>query len=91
MQIAGVNGLVIEYAQRIGINGIALLSETAFPQALDIKACYAGLKKASELLGIEIELSGIEEEARKFEEGFKKYMKEMQDKKSSEEDLSYIG
>ncbi len=91
MQIAGVNGLVIEYAQRMGINGIALLSETAFPQALDIKACYAGLKKASELLGIEIDLAGIEEEARKFEEGFKKYMKEMQDKKSSEEDLSYIG
>ncbi|MCL7412552.1 MAG: PAC2 family protein [ANME-2 cluster archaeon] len=91
MQISGVNGLVIEYAQRMGINGVALLSETAFPQALDIKACYAGLKKASELLGIEIDLGVIQKEARKFEEGFKKYMKEMQVKKSSEEDLSYIG
>ncbi|MBW6519161.1 MAG: PAC2 family protein [ANME-2 cluster archaeon] len=91
MQISGVNGLVIEYAQRMGMNGIALLSETAFPQALDIKACYAGLKKASELLGIEIDMSIIQEEARKFEEGFKKYMKEMQVKKSSDEDLSYIG
>lgn len=91
MQISGVNGLVIEYAQRMGIKGIALLSETAFPQTLDIKACYAGLKKASELLGIEVDLHIIQEEARKFEEGFKKYMKEMQKRKSSEEDLSYIG
>ncbi|MCL7415067.1 MAG: PAC2 family protein [ANME-2 cluster archaeon] len=91
MQISGVNGLVIEYAQRMGINGIALMSETAFPETLDIKACFAGLKKASELLDIDIDLSGIEKEAKKFEEGFKKYLKEMQDKKSKDEDLSYFG
>ncbi len=91
MQISGVNGLVIEYAQHMGIKGVALLAETSFPETLDIKACYAGLKKASELLGIEIDLSGIKKEARKFDEGFKKYLKEMQEKKSKEEDLSYIG
>jgi hypothetical protein len=91
MQIGGVNGLVIEYAQRMGLKGIALLAETSFPETLDIKACYAGLRKASELLGIEIDLSGIEKEARKFDEGFKKYLKEIQEKKSQEEDLSYIG
>jgi len=91
MQIGGVNGLVIEYAQRMGLKGIALLAETSFPETLDIKACYAGLRKASELLGIEIDLSGIETEARKFDEGFKKYLKEIQEKKSQEEDLSYIG
>lgn len=91
MQIAGVNGLVIEYAQKMGINGIALLSETAFPDTLDIKACYAGLKKASEILDIEIDLSVIEKEAKKFEEGFKRYMKEMREKKSKDEELSYFG
>jgi predicted ATP-grasp superfamily ATP-dependent carboligase len=48
MQIGGVNGLVIEYAQRMGLKGIALLAETSFPETLDIKACYAGLRKASE-------------------------------------------
>ena len=90
MQIGGVNGLVIEYAHRIGIKGVALLAETSFPETLDIKACYAGLRKASELLGIEIDLSAIEIEAKKFDEGFKKYLKQIQEKQSKEEDLSYI-
>ncbi len=91
LQISGVNGLVIEYAMRKGIKGIALHSETAFPEALDIKSCYAGTKKVSELLGIDIDLSRIEIEAKKFDEGFKKYLKDMQEKKRKEEDLGYIG
>jgi len=91
MQISGVNGLVIEYAMRRGINGISLLSETAFPEALDIKACYAGIKKVSELLKINIDTSEIENEVRKFDEGFKRYMKELQEKRRKEQDLGYIG
>jgi len=91
LRISGVNGLVIEYALRKGIKGIALLSETAFPEALDIKACHAGIKKVSELLGINIDLGRIEIEAKKFDEGFKKYLKDIQEKKRKEEDLGYIG
>lgn len=91
MQISGVNGLVIEYAMRHGINGISLLSETAFPEALDIKACYAGIKKVSELLEINIDTSEIETEVKKFDEGFKRYMKELQEKRRKEQDLGYIG
>jgi len=91
LKISGVNGLVIEYALRKGIKGIALLSETAFPEALDIKACHAGIKKVSELIGIDIDLSRIEIETKKFDEGFKKYLKDMQEKKRKEEDLGYIG
>jgi len=91
MQISGVNGLVIEYAMRQGINGISLLSETAFPEALDIKACYAGIKKVSELLDINIDTSEIENEVKKFDEGFKRYMKELQEKRRKEQDLGYIG
>ncbi len=90
LRISGVNGLVIEYALRRGIKGIALLSETAFPEALDIKACHAGIKKVSELLGINVDLSRIEIEAKKFDEGFKKFMKDVQEKKRKEEDLGYI-
>ena len=91
LQISGVNGLVIEYALRNGIKGMALLSETAFPDALDIKSCYAGIKKVSELLGIDIDLGIIKIEVNKFEDGFKKYLKDMQEKKRKEEDLGYIG
>jgi len=91
MQISGVNGLVIEYAMRHGINGISLLSETAFPEALDIKACYAGIKKVSELMEIDIDTSEIETEVKKFDEGFKRYMKELQEKRRKEQDLGYIG
>jgi proteasome assembly chaperone (PAC2) family protein len=91
LQISGVNGLMIEYALTNGLKGIALLSETAFPEATDIKACYAGVKKVSELLEIEIDLGGIEMEAKRFDEGFKKYLKEMQEKKKKETDLGYIG
>ncbi len=90
LQISGVNGLVIEYALRKGIKGISLLSETAFPEALDIKACHAGIKKVSQLLGINIDLSRIEIEAKKFDEGFRKYLKDIQEKKRKEEDLGYI-
>jgi len=90
LQISGVNGLVIEYALRNGIKGITLLSETAFPEALDIKACHAGIKKVSQLLDINIDLSRIEIEEKKFDEGFKKYMKDMQEKKKKDEDLVYI-
>ncbi|VVB86048.1 PAC2 family protein [uncultured archaeon] len=91
LRISGVNGLVIEYALRKGIKGISLLSETAFPEALDIKACHAGIKKISELLDIDIDLGRIEIEAKKFDDGFKKYLKDMQEKKRKEEDLGYIG
>ncbi len=91
LQISGVNGLVVEYALRKGINGIALLSETAFPEAVDIKACHSGIRKVSELLGIDIDMSRIEIEANKFDEGFKKYLKDIQEKKRKEEDLGYIG
>jgi proteasome assembly chaperone (PAC2) family protein len=91
LKISGINGLVIEYALRKGIKGIALLSETAFPEALDIKACHAGIKKVSQLLGVDIDLSRIETEAKKFDEGFKKYLKDIQEKKRKEEDLGYIG
>jgi proteasome assembly chaperone (PAC2) family protein len=91
MQISGVNGLVIEYAMRQGIKGISLLSETAFPEALDIKACYAGIKKASQLLEIIIDTSEIENEVKKFDEGFKRYMKALQEKRRKEQDLGYIG
>lgn len=91
LKISGINGLVIEYALRKGIKGIALLSETAFPEALDIKACHAGIKKVSQLLGVDIDLSRIEIEAQKFDEGFKKYLKDIQEKKRKEEDLGYIG
>ncbi len=90
IQISGVNGLVIEYALLKGIKGIALLSETAFPEALDIKACQAGIRKVSQLLGINIDLSRIETDAKKFDEGFKKYLKDIQEKKRKEEDLGYI-
>ena len=68
LQISGVNGLVIEYALRKGIKGMALLCETAFPEALDIKACQAGIKKLSELPGIDIDLGRIENEAARFDE-----------------------
>ncbi len=70
---------------------MALLCETGFPEALDIKACHAGIKKVSELLGIDIDLGRIENEAARFDEGFKKYLKDMQEKKRKDEDLSYIG
>lgn len=90
MQISGVNGLVVEYALRRGIKGVSLLSETALPETVDIKACYAGVKKVSELLGINIDLSQIENQAKKFDESYKKYLKEMEEKKRKEEDLGYI-
>jgi len=91
LQISGVNGVVIEYAKNIGIKGISLLCETAFPETLDIKACYAGIKKASELLDIDIDLNKIELEVKKFDESLKRHLKKINEKRKKDEDLSYIG
>lgn len=91
LQISGVNGVVIEYAKLNGINGISLLCETAFPEALDIKACYAGITKASEILEIDIDLSKIELEVTKFDDSLKRHLKEINEKRKKDEDLSYIG
>jgi len=83
--------LTIEYAKRNGIKGISLLSQTAFPEALDIKACYSGIKKVSELLEIDIDLCKIGIEVKKFDDSLKRYLKEANEKRKKEEDLSYIG
>ncbi|NJD52453.1 MAG: hypothetical protein FIB07_06240 [Candidatus Methanoperedens sp.] len=91
LQISGVNGVVIESALRNGIKGISLLSQTAFPEALDIKACYAGIKKVSELLEIDIDLNKIETEVKKFDDSLKRHLKEIKEKIKKDEDLSYIG
>jgi proteasome assembly chaperone (PAC2) family protein len=91
LQISGVNGVVIEYALLNGINGISLLCETAFPEAMDIKASYAGMKKASEILEIDIDLNKIELEVKKFDESLKRHLKEINEKRKKDEDLSYIG
>jgi len=91
LQISGVNGVVIEYAKLNGINGISLLCDTAFPEALDIKACYAGIKKASEILEVDIDLGKIELEIKKFDDSLKRHLKEINEKKKKDEDLSYIG
>ena len=91
LQISGVNGVVIEYAKLNGINGISLLCDTAFPEALDIKACYAGIKKASEILEVDIDLGKIESEVKKFDDSLKRHLKEINEKKKKDEDLSYIG
>lgn len=91
VQVSGVNGLVIEYALKNGIKGISLMVETALPEVPDIKASYAGIKKISELLEIDIDLGKIESEVKKFDESLKNYMKEIQDMKKKDEDISYIG
>ncbi len=91
LQISGVNGIVIEYALQQGIKGISLLSETTFPDAPDIKACYSGIRKASELLNIDIDLTNIEMEVKNFDDSLKRHLKEMEKKKRKEDDLSYIG
>lgn len=91
LQISGVNGVVIESALRNGIKGISLLSQTAFPEALDIKACYAGIKKVSELMELDIDLSKIEIEVKKFDDSLKRHLKEINEKRKKDDDLSYIG
>ncbi len=91
LQINGVNGVVIEYALQNGIKGISLLSQTAFPEAMDIKACYAGIKKVCELMDMNIDLGKIEIEVKKFDDSFKKHIKDIKEKKKKEEDLRYIG
>jgi len=71
--ISGVNGLLAEYANRVGMKAACLLVETSIINGRDLRAAIAILKKLSIILGVEIDTERLEEEAIKFEEVVRGY------------------
>jgi uncharacterized protein (TIGR00162 family) len=66
--ISGINGLLLGYAKKYGMEGICLLGETYLVSGMDKIAPLAVLKALTKILRLDIDLSELEEEARRFRE-----------------------
>ncbi len=64
--ISGINGLLLGYAKKFGIDGVCLLGETYLISGADKIAPIAVLKALSKILKIELDLKELNEEAEKF-------------------------
>lgn len=74
--ISGFNGIVLSYAKKRGIDSICLLGETYLIESIDVKAALALIKKLSEIIGIEMDISEIEKAAKEFDKRFQALLKQ---------------
>lgn len=86
--ISGLNGLIISYAQKLGIEGICLLGETYLVDSVDVKAALAILRKLITLLGITVDLSEVEEIAKRVDEETRRVLEKFKEKR--DKSLGYI-
>jgi hypothetical protein len=68
--ISGVNGLLIGYGKRYGIDGVVLMGETYLTNSRDYIAPLAVLRMLSKILDVEIDLGRLEEVALAFHKEF---------------------
>lgn len=87
--ISGVNGLLIGYGKRKGIDGVVLMGETYLTTGRDYIAPLALVRTMSRILDVEVDTSRLEKLALAFHEEFSKAMKR---KKGEDEEgsLGYI-
>jgi len=64
--ISGINGLLLGYAKKAGIDGVCLLGETYLISGADKIAPIAILRALSRILKIELDLKELNEEAEKY-------------------------
>jgi len=84
--ISGINGLLLGYAKKYGMNGICLLGETYLVSGMDKIAPIAVLKALSRILKVEIDVSDLEREAKAFKEQFAMTTKYLMKRKGEEEE-----
>lgn len=88
--ISGVNGLLVEYADRAGIKAACLLAETSIINGKDLRAAIAALKKLASILNTKIDTGRLEEEAREFEAAMRGYAEKFFEARRDEKGFSYI-
>jgi len=94
-QISGLNGLLLAYARRKGIDGVCLLAEV--PQYVmhieNPKSSLAVLRVLTQYLGVNVDLSELEEAAEQFEAEIDRLiqMPQMAQTPISDEELDQIG
>lgn len=86
--IRGLNGLLVGYAKRGGIDGICLLGETYLVESVDVMAALAIMRKLISITGIKVDLTEVEETARKVSEETEKALREIRSRE--ERKLGYI-
>ncbi|MEM2506330.1 MAG: PAC2 family protein [Nitrososphaeria archaeon] len=88
--ISGVNGLLIGYGKRFGIDGIILLGETYLTTGRDLIAPLSLLRVFSKIVDVEIDLRKMEELAISFHKKFSEYVKGEKGEDTGPEKLGYI-
>lgn len=88
--ISGVNGLLIGYGKKFGIDGVILLGETYLTGGRDYIAPLSILKAFSRIVNIKIDLSKLEELAAAFHREFTSYLAEKRKEEERREKLAYI-
>jgi hypothetical protein len=84
--ISGMNGLLLGYSKKVGIEAASLLAETFLVSAKDFIAPYVILKTLGRILKVELDLSELEERAKVFHREYISRVK----KKEEESGLGYI-
>jgi hypothetical protein len=88
--ISGINGLLLGYGKKLGINGICLLGETYLVSGMDKIAPLAVLKALSKILKVEFDLSQMEKEALEFKEQVSQVIKRSYKEGVEEDKPKYI-
>ncbi|MCX8188245.1 MAG: PAC2 family protein [Nitrososphaeria archaeon] len=88
--ISGVNGLLVGYGKRFGIDGIILLGETYLTAGRDLIAPLSLLRVFSKIVNVEIDLRKMEDLALSFHKKFSEYVKREKSEETDSEKLGYI-
>jgi hypothetical protein len=88
--ISGINGLLLGYGKKAGIDGICLLGETYLVSGMDRIAPLAVLRALSRILKVDIDLSRMEKEAEEFKDQVSQVMKRSYKEGVDEDKPKYI-
>lgn len=91
-RITGLNGILLDVAQKAGIDGICLLGQIRYVDVPQPRSASAVLKVLAKLLNLSIDVSDLEKEADRLDASIRDLMKpKVQPEKPTGKGLDYIG
>ncbi|MEM2902194.1 MAG: PAC2 family protein [Candidatus Bathyarchaeia archaeon] len=91
-RITGLNGVLLDVAQKAGMDGICLLGQIRYVDVPQPRSASAVLKVLAKLLNLSIDVSDLEKEADRLDASIRDLMKpKVQPEKPTGKGLDYIG
>jgi proteasome assembly chaperone (PAC2) family protein len=91
-RITGLNGVLLDVAQKAGMDGVCLLGQIRYVDVPQPRSASAVLKVLSKLLNLSIDVSELEAEADRLDASIRDLMKpQVQPEKPAGKGLDYIG